>query len=404
MSTTIERHVGAAGPDRERRIRAESRIFRSPWTRYGAILLVVLVVVFPLSVGDPFLISLGTTIGIFSVGAIGLNVINGYAGQISMAQPLFLAVGAFTAVGIGAQLNLPLPVWLIASAVTGGVAGLVVAPFALRLKGVYQIVLGLGLIYIGYFVFVNWRSLTGGNVGISAPVNMTIGPLDFGKLQIGNLLYTYQQGLFIIVWLVVAVCMFLVHNLVRSSVGRSIIAIRDSELAARVVGVNTNRRLIGGYILSSALGGLAGALYIAQLRYASIEQFGLEMALQFIIIVTVGGLASAWGPVIGSAVICAIPLLAGKYANLMPFIKPDSAAPDGEWGIPAGQFSVVVYGVLLILILLFEPKGLSDLLSRGGRAVWRLVSRSRRNTAVEKNTAVEDTTVEESTADEKKAE
>ena len=384
MSTTIEQSPLTAGSDREARIRAESRTFRSPWTRYGAIVLVVLAVVFPLSVGDPFLISIGTTIGIFSVGAVGLNVINGYAGQISLAQPLFLAVGGFTAVGIGAQWNLPLPVWLIASAVTGGIAGLIVAPFALRLKGVYQIVLGLGLIYIGYFIFVNWPSLTGGNVGISAPVNMSIGVLDFGKLQLGNLLYTYQQGLFIIVWLVVALCMFLVHNLMRSSVGRSIAAIRDSELAARVVGVNANRRLIGGYVLSSAFGGLAGALYIAQLRYASIEQFGLEMALQFIIIVTVGGLASAWGPVIGSAVICAIPLLAGKYAYLMPFIKPDSAAPDGTWGVPAGQFSAVVYGVLLIVILLFEPKGLADLLARGGRAVSRLITGRRRKDAAAK--------------------
>jgi len=385
MATMIEQPPRTAEFDRDARVRAESRIFGSRWTRYGAIVLVVLAVVFPLSVGDPFLISLGTTIGIFSVGAVGLNVINGYAGQISMAQPLFLAVGAFTAVGIGAQWDLPLPVWLIASAATGGIAGLVVAPFALRLKGVYQIVLGLGLIYIGYFIFVNWRSLTGGNVGISAPVNMSIGVLDFGRLQLGNVLYTYQQGLFIVVWLVVALCMFLVHNLMRSSAGRSLAAIRDSELAARVVGVNTNRRLIGGYVLSSAFGGLAGALYIAQLRYASIEQFGLEMALQFIIIVTVGGLASAWGPVVGSAVICAIPLLAGKYAHLMPFIKPDSAAPDGNWGIPAGQFSVVVYGVLLIVILLFEPKGLADLLARGGRAVFGAVTGQRRRAAADKS-------------------
>lgn len=360
-------------PDRSALIRRQTRLFQSPVTRWGSLVLVALAVLFPLSVGDPFLISLLTTIGIFSIGAIGLNVVNGYGGQISMAQPAFLAVGAFTAVGIGAQLNLPLPLWLLASAVMGGVAGLIVAPFALRLKGVYQIVLGLGLIYIAHFIFVNWRPLTGGNVGISAPVNMSVGFVDFGKLQLGSMVYGYQQGLFIVVWLVVALGMLLVHQLMKTGAGRSIVAVRDAELAARVVGINTNRSLLGAYVISSAFGGVAGALYVAQLRYASIEQFGLEMALQFIIIVTIGGLASAWGPVVGSALVCAIPLLAGKYGSLLPFLKPDTATPDGTWGIPAGQFSILFYGVILILILVFEPKGLTDLLARAGRWVVSLV-------------------------------
>jgi branched-chain amino acid transport system permease protein len=373
--TLVTTREGGTTDRYEAAARRRTRLFSSPWKMWGALALVALAVVFPLSVGDPFTISLLTTIGIFSVGAIGLNVVNRYAGQISMAQPAFLAVGAFTAVGVGAQLDLPLPLWLLASAVTGGLAGLIVAPSALRLKGVYQIVLGLGLIYIAAFAFVNWRTLTGGNVGISAPVNMSVGFLDFGKLQLGGLQYSYQQGLFIVVWLVVAVCMYLVHALMTSTAGRRIVALRDAELAARVVGINPRRSLIGAHVLASALGGVAGALYIAQLRYASIEQFGLDMALEFVIIVTIGGLASTWGPIVGSAVICAIPLLAGKFAYLMPFLKPDSAAPDGRWGIPAGQFSIVVYGVMLILILLFQPEGLTALGRRAGRAIARSLKR-----------------------------
>lgn len=344
------------------RIRREARVFQSPLTRYGAILLVVLSVVLPLSTSDSFLLSLGVTVGFFSIAAIGLNVANGYAGQIMMGQPFFLAIGAFTAVGFGADLGLPLPLWILAVLVVGAIAGVVVAPFALRLKGVYQIVLSLGLIFIGHYIFVNWTSLTGGVSGRRADLNLSIGFLDFAELQLGGMTYTRQQGLFMLVWLFVALCMFFVHLLMKSPGGRSIVALRDSELSARVAGINPTRSMIGVFAVSSAMGALGGAFYVAQLRFVSPEQFNLAMGLTFIIIVTVGGLSTAWGPVVGSLVICSIPVLASRYADAIPFLKPNTAVPDGSWGIPVGQFPVVIYGVLLVLILMFEPRGLVHLI------------------------------------------
>lgn len=352
-------------------IRREQRVFRHPVTRYGAILLVALAVIVPLSTRDSFLLSLGITVGYFSVAAIGLNVLNGYAGQINLGQPFFLAIGAFTAVAVGSVWNLPLPLWILAAALMGALAGALVAPLALRLKGVYQIVLSLGLIFIGQYIFVNWPTLTGGVSGTRAPLNMSIGPIDFGALEFGGMAYSYQQGLFIVVWLIVALCMFLVHLLMKSPAGRNIVALRDSELAARVVGVSPARSMVGVFAISSAMGAVGGALYVAQLRFVSIEQFNLAMGLTFIIIVTVGGLATAWGPVIGSFVICVIPLLAGRFSDLIPFLKPNTAVPDGSWGIPVGQFSVVVYGLLLILILMFEPRGLSHMLKALGQWLAR---------------------------------
>ncbi|WP_159502157.1 branched-chain amino acid ABC transporter permease [Microbacterium sp. 18062] len=362
MTTVSSARATLAGPDRSAVIRRETRVFRTPWTRYGAILLVVLAVVLPLSTADSFLLSLGITVGYFSIAAVGLNVVNGYAGQIMMGQPFFLAVGAFTAVAVGSIADLPLPVWLVAAAIMGALAGVLVAPFALRLKGVYQIVLSLGLIFIGQYIFVNWTDLTGGVSGRRAPLNMSIGPLDFAGLQLGGMTYSYQQGLFMIVWLVVGLCMFLVHLLMRSPGGRNIVALRDSELAARVVGLNPARSMVGVFAISSAMGAVGGAFYVAQLRFVSVEQFNLAMGLTFIIIVTVGGLSTSWGPVVGSLVICSIPLLAGRYADLIPFLKPSSSVPDGTFGIPVGQFSVVVYGLLLVIILLFEPRGITHLL------------------------------------------
>ncbi|QEW04535.1 branched-chain amino acid ABC transporter permease [Microbacterium lushaniae] len=344
------------------RIRREVRIFQSPVTRYGAVLLTLLAVVLPLSTADSFLLSLGITVGFFSIAAIGLNVLNGYAGQINMGQPFFLAIGAFTAVGFGSIMDLPLPLWLLAVVVVGALSGALVAPLALRLKGVYQIVLSLGLIFIGQYIFVNWSDLTGGVAGRRAALNLSVGPLDFAALQFGGMTYNYQQGLFMLVWLFVALCMFLVHLLMKSPGGRHIVALRDADLPARVAGINPVRSMVGAYAISSAMGALGGAFYVAQLRFVSPEQFNLGMGLNFIIIVTVGGLATAWGPVVGSLIICSIPVLASRYAEFIPFLKANSSTPDGTWGIPVGQFPVVLYGVLLVLILMFEPRGLTHLL------------------------------------------
>ena len=343
-------------------IRKDTRVFRSAITRYGALLLVALAVVLPLSTADSFLLSLGITVGFFSIGAIGLNVLNGYAGQINLGQPFFLAIGAFTAVGFGSNLDLPFPVWLLAVIVIGALSGVLVAPLALRLKGVYQIVLSLGLIFIGHYIFVNWSDVSGGVSGRRAPLDLSIGPLDFAALELGGMTYGYQQGLFMLVWLFVALCMFLVHLLMKSPAGRHIVALRDSELAARVTGINPTRSMCGVFAICSAMGALGGAFYVAQLRFVSPEQFSLEMGLQFIIIVTVGGLSTAWGPVLGSLVICSLPVLASRYSEHIPFLKANSSLPDGTWGIPVGQFPVVIYGLLLVVILMFEPRGLTHLI------------------------------------------
>lgn len=361
------------------RIRREVRLFRGPVTRFGALLLVALAVVLPLSTADSFLLSLGITVGLFSIAAIGLNVVNGYAGQINMGQPFFLAVGAFTAVGFGSIMDLPLPVWLLAVVIVGALAGVLVAPLALRLKGVYQIVLSLGLIFIGQYIFVNWSDLTGGVSGRRAPLNLSLGGLDFAALRIGGMEYSYHQGLFMLVWLFVALCMLIVHLLMKSPAGRAVVALRDSELAARVAGVNPSRSMVGVFAVSSAMGALGGAFYVAQLRFVSPEQFNLAMGLNFIIIVTVGGLATAWGPVLGSLVICSIPVLATRYADVIPFLKADSSTPDGTWGIPVGQFPVVIYGLLLVLILMFEPRGLTHLIAVGCRSIWRRLRGRPRN-------------------------
>jgi branched-chain amino acid transport system permease protein len=350
-------------------VRRELRLLPNWWLRGAVIALVAAIVLLPLNTASDFVLSLGITIGIYAVGAIGLNLLSGYTGQVSLGHSFFVGVGAYAAVAIGGIQSLPLPVWVVGAAATGGVVGLAVGPFALRLRGIYQIVLTLGLVYIGHFIFVNWRSLTGGNNGINAELALKLGPLDFAHLSVGNVSFSYQQGLFIVVWLLVALSTLLVHNIVRTRAGRAMMAVRDAELAAEVAGISAARAKVGAFAAAGAFGGLSGALLVAQLRYVSPEQFQLTMAIQFIVIIIVGGVGTTWGPVIGSAVICSIPQITSRYGESIPLVKSDFD-PDGGFGIKTGQFNLVVYGLILVLFLILEPRGLSHLLGRAWR--WLL--------------------------------
>ena len=379
------RSARTAQPPAARR-RDDSRLCR---TRTQRILLAVAfaaIVAFPLSVESAFLISLTGTIGIFALAALGLNILSGYAGQISLAQSIFVGIGAFAGVGLGGLAELPLLVWLPGSFVAGGLAAALVAPLTLRLKGVFQIVLSLALIFVGHYAFVNLPALTGGNGGISATPSLSLGFIDFGELTVAGMRYSYEQGLFILIWLVLAASMIAVVNMHRTRFGRALVAVREAETAAEIAGINAARVKVLAFVLAGAFGGLAGGLLMAQLRYVQAEQFGINMGLELLIIVVVGGLGTTWGPVLGAAVISSIPVLATQYAEYIPFLQADFSQ-SGQIGIPVGQVGLLIYGLALVLVMAFEPRGLSHLLGAAGRSLFRLAGRPRTTPAAEPNPA-----------------
>lgn len=372
--TETVKPVKIADVEREMiRTKDESRLCVSMGQRIGLAVGFVLIFAVPLSVGNPFLISLGVTIGIYAIAGIGLNVLSGYAGQISLAQSVFVGVGAFAGVALAGLAELPLLVWLPATFIIGGLAAAIVAPLTLRLKGVFQIVLSLGLIFVGTYIFVNSTVLTGGNSGISASPALSLGFVDFGNLIIGGMAYGYQQGLFILVWLCVAASMIAVVNMHRTRFGRSMIAIREAETAAQIAGINTNGVKVKAFIIAGAFGGLAGGLLLAQLRYVQTHQFGINMGLELLIIAVVGGLGTTWGPVIGAAIISAIPVLATQYAEYIPFLQEDFSQ-SGEIGVPVGQVGLLIYGLALVLVMVFEPRGVSHWFKIGGEKLRSLGS------------------------------
>jgi branched-chain amino acid transport system permease protein len=341
-------------------VRREMRLTSSWWSRIGILAFIVAGILIPLSTSDSLTISLLTSGAVYGIGAIGMNVLNGYAGQVSMGHAFFVAVGAFTAVAVGSKWHWPLPAWIIAAAVVGAVVGALVAPLALRLQGIYQLILTLGLVYIGTYIFTNWTAVSGGDNGISAALPLSLGFVNFGNLVIGNEQYSYSQGLLMVSWLLCGLCVLLVYNIMRSRAGRAMIAIRDGGLAAEVAGVSPARTKINVFALSSALAAVCGALLAAQLQYVSITEFDYTLSIQFIVMIIIGGVGTAWGPVIGALAISAVPLYITTYAASIPFVKQPTSS-SGGFGIMPGQLSLVVYGLLLAVFLVAQPRGLVGL-------------------------------------------
>lgn len=334
------------------------RLFRSRQARAAVVVLLVLAVLLPVLVADDFWLSVLTYAGIYALGAIGLNVLTGYTGQVSLGHAFFIAAGSYTAVLLGTEHGMPLVVWVVAAAVVGGVVGGVVGPFALRLRGNYLAVISLGLVFLGQHVFDNWESVTGGPGGTSVTAPASLGPFDFNHLELAGRQYTRNQAWFWLVWALVAVALLVTKNVVRSRPGRAMQAVRDRDVAAEVIGVSLARYKVGAFVLSSALAAVAGALFGVYQQFVQPDSFNLVLSIQFIAMIIVGGVGTLFGSVLGAVFVGAVPQLVSKYSGSIPFVAQDA----GSGGLTVFQLNQVIFGLLIVFFLVIEPRGLA--------AVW----------------------------------
>jgi branched-chain amino acid transport system permease protein len=307
------------------------------------------------------------------VGAIGLNLLVGTTGQLSLAHAFFLAAGAVTYVyvsgesgGIGladlSGLGLPPIVGMIAGVLVAGLAGLVFSPIAARLRGIYLGVASLGLVFIGQHVLNSWTSVTGGFNGRSAPEFSLFG-FTFGnkdpELYVLGVPFRESERLWYL-GLVLALAAFLyARNLLRSRPGRALQTLRDSEVAASVMGVNVQRYKARVFLVSSMYAGLSGVMYALSIGSIAPESFGLEVSILYLAMIVLGGLGSVGGAALGALFVSALPLIFQKYADYVPFV-----GGPGEGGLAAGEAARYLFGLAIILVVLFEPAGLAGLAGR----------------------------------------
>ena len=337
----------------------ELHVFPSRWARISLVVLALVVIATPYQLTDHRLQVL-TVCGCFAIAAIGLNLLSGFTGQVSLGHAFFLAVGGYVAANIGDKFGMPLVVWILAAAVIGAAIGALVGPFALRLHGNYLAIITIALLFLSEYLFKKWTNISGGggNLGVDAPI--AIGPVDFAKLDLVGFT-SRSQGVFWLVWGMVAVCALLARNLVRSRAGRAMQAVRDRDLAAEVIGVSLFRYKLGAFAVSSAFAGVGGALYlgVVQRNISASSVSGIQgfvLSITFVAIIIAGGMGSVSGSVIGALIVQGLPQVLQTQAGILPFVG------DGKT-ISLTSFNNLLFGLLIIVFLLFEPQGIA--------AVWR---------------------------------
>ena len=299
---------------------------------YGTLLL--LLIAAPWMIPEYWLAQL-TFVLIYSIVGLGLMLLAGFTGLFSLGHAAFLGVGAYTQAAL-TQAGVPFPLALAAAGLLSAAVGMVVGLPALRVKGIY---LGIATLAFGFIVeevFARWESVTGGNAGTHLKA-----PDLFGwKLDTGESFY----GL----CLVVAVLATLgILNLLRSPTGRAFVAIRDSEISAQSMGIHLARYKTTSFALSAALAGIGGALYAHKLAFISPDQFNIVQSIDLLLMVVIGGLGSVHGAFLGAIFLITMPQVIALAKDFLPAAVGQAPGLQG-----------LVYGLVLIAFVLFEPMGL----------------------------------------------
>ncbi|MEV0158833.1 branched-chain amino acid ABC transporter permease [Nonomuraea fuscirosea] len=307
---------------------------------------------------------------VLAIGAIGLNIVTGYAGQVSLGHAFFVAIGAYTAAALSGPVDgenigfgiAEVWLWLPAAGLVAAAAGVLVAPLAGRLRGLYLAVVTLGLVFLGEHVFKEWKELTGGpGVGREAAV-----PELFGvRLDQDGSFGTKEQVLYTLMLALLILFAVAARNLARSRVGRAFAAIRDRDIAAAVIGVPLTRYKVLAFGISSFYAGCAGGLLYTISGYVEPGSFNLLLSVQFIAMVLIGGVATVSGAIAGALFISLLQPVTRSLPALVPFISGDTTQTPNVF-----QVETVLYGLLIVLFLIFEPRGLFGLWIRV-RNYWK---------------------------------
>lgn len=349
-----------AAPDLTTSYEQDLRLVPNAWSAAGLILMLVAWVFGPVFLSDFWTVVFGYA-GVAAVGAIGLNLLTGFTGQVSLGHAFFLGIGAYVAAQVGMTWSWPLYLWLPAAALVGAAVGGLVGPFALRLRGQYLVVVTLGLIFLGEHLFKEWKSVTGGGSGTAVSPELSLGPLDFSGMELFGTDYSRQQMMFWFIWAIVGVGVLGAKNIVRTRPGRAMQAVRDRDLAAEVIGVSLSRYKIGAFALSSAYAAVAGGLYGSLQGFVSPTEWNLFLSIQYVAMIIIGGLGTIFGAVLGAIVLTALPRLISELSKNadLPGVSGDLGGPDGFISIFSLQ--QMLFGALIVAFLLIEPRGLAAL-------------------------------------------
>ena len=286
---------------------------------------------------DSYLLHVMVITGIFIVAAMSLNLLLGYAGQLSLGHVAFFGIGAYASALVSLGFNIsylslkPKPVWvaMLAGIAAAGLCGWFIGRLSFKVRGAYFVIVSISFAEVVRLVAVNWVELTQGPMALN-----NIPPLSLGNLTLWKKPENY--------WLILGVAIVsyvLIRRIVRSRAGRAMIALRENEPLATSVGIDVTRTLVLVTVVSAAMAGAAGALYAHYIRIVDPDVFLFIYTVTMVIMVITGGKGTLAGPIVG-----------GLLFGLLPeTLRAAAMKPEMQW---------IVYGVLMVLVVYFLPQGI----------------------------------------------
>ncbi len=320
-------------------------IFPIPLDRWGfGVILVLAFLVVPLTANDYWLGSILIPFLIYALATLGLNLLTGYAGQLSLGHAAFMAVGAYTAYNLSARLDLPILLCFLGGGLMTAAVGLLFGIPSLKIKGFYLAVATLAAQFTIEWVITHWAWVSGENV---------LGAIDTPPMKMfGQAIDTPVEKYLLTLFVVVVLTLF-AKNLVRSKIGRAWMSIRDMDVASEIIGVSQFRYKLLAFAVSSFYAGVAGALIaFCYLGAVQITEFELLLSFWILGMVIIGGMGSILGSFLGAGFIVLLPIFINQFVRLTAGMMPSDLLSNIE---------LMIFGGLIIFFLIVEPYGLARL-------------------------------------------
>ena len=303
-------------------------IMGKKYLKWGIMAAVAVILVLLPKIGmSSYITRVATMISVYAMLALSLNLITGYTGLVSIGHAGFCAVGGYTSAILSGTFEINFFFAVLCGAVVAGLFGLLLGLPTLRLSGTYLTIATLGFGEIIRMLALNWRSLTNGPLGISKIQR----PVIFGY-ELTNM----NGGLYYLILVLLLITTLIIYAIVRSKMGRALMAIRDDELVARLMGIKITKYKIMAFVISAALAGVAGSFYAHMTRYIDPNTFSFDTSIIIISIVILGGMGTISGMFVGAALLISFP-------EVLRFVQ---------------EYRFVIYGLILVLMIRYRPQGI----------------------------------------------
>jgi branched-chain amino acid transport system permease protein len=314
--------------------------------RYLGWLLVGFLASVPAWLDDFYILHILMTTGIFIIAAMSLNLLLGYTGQLSLGHVAFFGIGAYTSalVSLGFQVHVlpdvvvslaPQPVWfaMLTAVVITGFTGYAIGKLSFRVRGAYFVIVSISFAEVVRLVAVNWDELTQGPMALN---NIPALVLGFGDVEVS---FLRKPAFYLLVLAIAVTCYIIIARLVNSRAGRAMNALRENESLATSLGIDVTHYLVIAMVVSAAMAGMAGALYAHYIRIVDPDIFLFIYTVTMVIMVITGGKGTLAGPIVGGVI----------FGSLPEVVRAMAIKPEVQW---------IVYGVLMVLIVYFLPRGI----------------------------------------------